>query len=176
MLLSWRVFILSLALVVAHAPPVRAETDFSALSFTERAILGAEIRAVLLELPDLPGMIQGAPPPSPYQDQVAADLDLIATYSRQLFRPGAGASFGATDAPIFVALFITPDCPDCARAEAELRELATRTPIHITLHDMQADARLASVMGLDIAPSYVMSDRMLRGHMPAVVLERYFRE
>ena len=45
-----------------------------------------------------------------------------------------------------------------------------------TLFDMDRDAALARDLGLDMAPSYVLPDRMLRGAMPSLVLERYLRQ
>jgi hypothetical protein len=54
-----------------------------------------------------------------------------------------------------------------------LRELAARLGLRVSLFDMGRDADLAARLGLDMAPSYVMRDRLLRGAMPAIVLERY---
>jgi hypothetical protein len=41
---------------------------------------------------------------------------------------------------------------------------------------MDRDAALVRDLGLDMAPSYVLRDRMLRGAMPAIVLDRYLSE
>jgi len=53
--------------------------------------------------------------------------------------------------------------------------LAARLGLRVTLFDMAEDAALAAELGLDMAPSYVLPDMMLRGAMPAIVLEKYLR-
>jgi len=59
---------------------------------------------------------------------------------------------------------------------ADLRALAERLGFRATVFDIEEDAGLARDLGLDVAPSYVMRDRMLRGTMPAIVLERYLSD
>ena len=41
---------------------------------------------------------------------------------------------------------------------------------------MEENSALADALQLDIAPSYVFPDQMLRGHIPAIVLERYLED
>ena len=51
--------------------------------------------------------------------------------------------------------------------------LATRSGFRAALFDIGKDAALARALGLDTAPSYVLPDKILRGAMPAIVLDRY---
>lgn len=149
-----------------------AETDFTALTPTERAIFQNELREVLLSvpqlLPDAP-----APPINPYADAIADDLALLSNREQALYGrhvPG----FGRADAALKIALFIAPDCPDCDRALDDLRKLSETHDLRVTLIDMTEQADLVRALELDIAPSYVLPDRMLRGHIPPIVLDRYF--
>lgn len=160
------------------AGPASAETDFSDLTPTERAILGSEIREVLLSVPELlpPPRTRRAPSAADiYAEEIESDLATIAAHEGALFAPGL-PGFGAADAALTVALFTGQDCADCTRAEAELRDLAQRHDLRVTLLDIEEHAALARALGLDMAPSYVFPDRMLRGHIPQIVLERYMAE
>jgi glutaredoxin len=75
-----------------------------------------------------------------------------------------------------VAFFTAEDCPDCSRARDELHALADRLGFRVAVFDIGPDAALARRLGLDMAPSYVLPDMMLRGAMPAIVLDRYLTE
>lgn len=155
----------------ALATAAGAQTDFTDLTPTERAVFHSEIREALLGLPDLSERI--APPPiNPYADAVENDLTRIKAQADRLFAldlPG----FGPKDASQTIALLTRSDCAACALAEAELRDLAKPHDLRVTLIDMDANADLAQALDLDLAPSYVLPDMMLRGHMPVIVLERY---
>lgn len=156
------------------AASAQAETDFTRLTPQERRIFHNEIRAVLLTVPQL---LPLAPPPpaDPYAGAIASDLARIKAHADALFAP-ALPGFGPADAKRTIALFTTPDCPDCTLAEADLRDLATRHDLRVTLLDMKENSDLAKALDLDLAPSYVFPDKMLRGHMPAIVLDRYLSE
>ncbi|MDQ2092547.1 glutaredoxin family protein [Rhodalgimonas zhirmunskyi] len=172
----WR--LISGAALLALAPlPLWAETNFTALSSAERAIFRAEIRAVLMDnpelaIPDRPASVQDAPL---YEDDIASDLKLIAENRAALFSPSL-PGFGPDDAPQTLALFIGPDCPTCDAAEAELRDLAARHDVRVSLIDVTDHADLARRMTAEELPFYVLPKMMLRGHMPAPVLERYLSQ
>ncbi|MBV7393163.1 hypothetical protein [Mameliella sediminis] len=107
-------------------------------------------------------------PVDPYADERQSDLALIARHAPDLF--------GAEGAVI--AMFIGPDCPTCANAGQDLRAMAKERGLDIRIHD-SADPKVADLMaalGLDVLPSYVMKDRLIRGDMPAFVLARYLSE
>lgn len=164
-----------LLLAACLAGPAAADTDFSDLSPTERAILGQEIRAVLLTLPEL--LPRDAPRGAPeaedlYAKEIASDLARLKAHRAALFSPNL-PGFGPLEASHTIALFTRSDCPDCARAEADLRTLAERYDLRVTLLDMDGNSELADSLDLDKAPGYVFPDKMLRGHIPSIVLERY---
>ena len=155
---------LALACCVA-AFPVAAQTDFGALTHAERRALGEEVRALLLAEPEL-----AAPAVAPrnyaaeaYQEKAQADLALITSLTDQVL---AGAP---------IALFTGDDCADCDRALAELEAITDTYAITFTHHMMSdpASAALAAQLGMTDPPFYVMADRILRGHMPDIVLRRY---
>ena len=155
---------LALACCVA-AFPVAAQTDFGALTHAERRALGEEVRALLLAEPEL-----AAPAVAPrnyaaeaYQEKAQADLALISFLTDQVL---AGAP---------IALFTGDDCADCGRALAELEAITDTYSIIFTHHMMSdpASAALAAQLGMTDPPFYVMADRILRGHMPDIVLRRY---
>lgn len=155
---------LALACCVA-AFPVAAQTDFGALTHAERRALGEEVRALLLAGPEL-----AAPAVAPrnyaaeaYQEKAQADLALISSLTDQVL---AGAP---------IALFTGDDCADCDRALAELEAITDTYTITFTHHMMcdPASAALAAQLGMTDPPFYVMADRILRGHMPDIVLRRY---
>lgn len=144
-----------------------------------REILHDEMVEILAGLPELLAGVDliaiSMPAPDAgdiYADHIEADLADLAAHQDDLFSPDR-PGFGTPDAAVTVALFTAADCPDCARAEADLRALAETHDLRVTLLDIDADAALAQALGLDMAPSYVFEDMMLRGHMPAIVLEGY---
>lgn len=126
--------------------------------------------------------LQEAPPgPAPveaYADEIASDLARIKAETPALFhdpRDALGTGSGAAA----ITLFIGPDCPDCARARAELATLAEAMDLRAHVIDVSKnaeDAALLARLTLDTLPSYVMPDKLIRGHMPAFVLERYLTE
>ena len=168
---TWLGLPLAAGLIVwgASAP---AQTDFRDLTPTERAIFHAQIREALLGLPR--HLLPDAPPPSLdiMGDAIARDLARLSDRRSALFSadlPG----FGPPDASLSVALFTAPDCPDCAAAEADLRRLAYSRDLRVTLLDIDAHRDLAQALEIDLAPTYVLPDMMLRGHIPMIVMERY---
>lgn len=171
------------ALGACFAAPGSAQTRFSALTDAERAILHAEIRAVLLANPELaaPALGRGAsnvapriPPQNIYTDAVENDLARIKSHAAALFDPDL-PGFGPVSATRTLALFTRANCPDCALAESDLRQLAQTHDLRVTLIDFDAHSDLAHALELDMAPSYVLPEMMLRGHIPPIVLERYFK-
>ena len=155
--------------------PSSAETDVLHLTQAERAILGQEIRAVLLTVPELLPMDRPRAAPDLYADAIESDLARLKAHASALFSPDL-PGFGPPEATHTIALFTKPGCEDCARAEAELRTLSERHDLRVTLLDMEENSALADALQLDMAPSYVFPDQMLRGHIPAIILERYLAE
>ncbi len=137
-----------------------------------RAALGAEIRALLLDEPDIVG--RAVTPPSAFAEAVTEDLGRLERLAPRLFDP-AQAGFGPADASLRIAFFTRDDCPACDRAEAELRDLAAGHDLRVTVFNLSdAQARdMAAALELSESPAYVLPDMMLQGHIPAIVLERY---
>ncbi|MBV2361011.1 hypothetical protein KUH32_14700 [Thalassococcus sp. CAU 1522] len=102
-----------------------------------------------------------------YAEEIAADLGRIGARYDALFGPEDAA----------IALFIGPDCPTCETAADELDAVVQRLGLHATVIDAGTPdgAALLGDLTLDTVPSYVMPDRLIRGHMPDFVLERYLR-
>ncbi|MGR3546197.1 MAG: thioredoxin family protein [Roseovarius sp.] len=142
-----------------------------------RTALGEAIRAVLIDTPTLLALVMDPAPLTGadlYGDEAARDLDLLAQAAPRLFAPGL-PGFGAEGATPSIAFFTQTDCPDCATAEAELRDIAARLGLRVNVFDLTENTTLVTTLGLDMAPSYVLPDMMLRGAMPAIVLEKYLR-
>ena len=157
--------------------PLAAETDITAMTPAERAAFHRELRAALAEIPELPALLDGRAPviATPYAEEIDEDLTRLAAHADQLFAkdlPG----FGPQDARQTLALFTRPGCAACQQAETDLRALAERFDLRVTLIDIDTHDALARALGLDMAPSYVFPDMMLRGQMPAIVLERYLAD
>jgi hypothetical protein len=139
-----------------------------------RSPLGAAIRDVLVATPGLlPGRVAAPLPPIDlYGDAIARGLALLDRLAPRLFDP-ARPGLGPSEAPTRIAFFTRSDCAECATARDALQVLAERMGFRAALFDMERDAGLARDLGLDTAPSYVLPDRLLRGAMPGLVLERY---
>jgi hypothetical protein len=142
-----------------------------------RAPLGEAIRQALIATPEvLSEVTRRVPAPVDlYAEDAARDLALLDRAAPRLFDP-AHAGIGPEGAPIRIAFFTRADCAACRSAMTDLRALADRLGFRAAVFDIQKDEGIARDLGLDMAPSYVMRDRMLRGAMPTVVLERYLTE
>ena len=113
-----------------------------------------------------------------YQAEISQDLAQIGAAFFPLFgaeRRFVGHSTGAKGETAAITLFIGPDCASCPRALQELEALSSELGLRANVIDIAIpeDAALMARLSLDIVPSYVMPDRMIRGDMPVFVLERY---
>ncbi len=106
--------------------------------------------------------------PDLYTDDRQDDLDLIARHADALFGPEKAV----------IAMFSGADCAACAQAEADLRALAQahQVSVHVLDTTHPEVAALMQALTLDTLPSYVMTDRLIRGEMPVFVLGRYLAE
>jgi thiol-disulfide isomerase/thioredoxin len=106
--------------------------------------------------------------PDLYADDKIRDLDLIALYEQALFGTPAAR----------LVMFTGDGCESCPELATDLKEIAARHSVGFRFLDV-ADplaADLMQALTLDTLPSYVMSDRIIRGDIPVFVLERYLRE
>jgi hypothetical protein len=163
---------------VLAASMAQAQTDFAALSAPERQIFHNEIRAVLLAHPDLVGALLPPayrPPPRLYHDEVESDLALIARHRAALFAPDLPGPIPA-QIQQRIALFTTDDCSPCATALDDLEALSPRFGLRVHVIDAKAEPALLEAMEADTLPFYVFPKMMLRGKMPAPVIERYLEQ
>ena len=154
--------ILACALLGA-ATPLAAQTDFTDLNAAERAAFGAEIRALLLDQPDI--VARALAGPSPYADAVESDLSVIEAQAARLFPKGEP-----------LAILVRRDCPDCAAALDELRALTDELKNDFHIVDLDSESGLSEALQIDTVPSYVLRNKMVRGHVPPVVLRRYLTD
>lgn len=158
----------------------RAETDLTQMTAAERTAFRAEMSAALRNMPELLILLGRAPvAPSPddlYADDIARDLARIAAQEDQLFAP-ALPGFGPKGTPR-LAFLTTDTCKGCATAEAELRALAQARQIRVTRIDMTTAPDLVQALDLSGAgaPFYIFPDKMVRGPVPVIVLERYLQD
>lgn len=150
------------------AAPTLAQPLFTA---DERAALGREIRALLLDQPALVAPAFGAdmlpPNATGYADEIEADRTLLADLAPQIF---AYPVAGPDNAPK-LALITAPDCDACTEMQAQLTDAAKAG--QLALYTLPLDSEAARALGLDTAPSYVFTDMVVRGDVPAAVLEKY---
>ncbi len=155
----------------AQADPHNPQSRNALHSPDSRSILHGEIRALLL---NEPAIVQNAlnPPADPYADEKTSDRNAIRT-NRAALEAANRTAYGAPNALLTIALFTTPNCPDCRQMQSDLAALAKTNPIRITLFDLEKDAALARAMGATSAPYTVFPDTFLNGQIPAPVLQRY---
>ena len=79
----------------------------------------------------------------------------------------------AVSSALLFAVFVGPDCPDCARAVDDLRALAENHSLWVQVFDRKLQPGLADRLGVDTLPFYVFPRMMLRGAIPAPVIARY---
>ena len=137
-----------------------ADTDLTELTAAERAAFRAEIRALLLEEPEI--VARALAGPSPYADAVDSDLARINAYADILFSGGAA-----------VAVITSPNCPSCDRAVDELRELTGELGVTFNEINGAENPDLIADLDLGVLPTYVLPDMMVRDHVPPIVLRRY---
>jgi len=152
-------------LFCALAFPAGAQTDFTDLTRDERAAFAEEMRTFLMAEPDVAAAAL-APPDyaaQAYRDAADADRALIDRLSAQVL--------DGRD----VALFISDDCPSCEVALEELKAISITSGANFMLHDMSnpESAKLATQLGMQDVPFYVLPDMILRGQMPQIVLTKY---
>lgn len=139
------------------------------LTEAERAAFGAEIRALLLDEPEL--VSRALTPPRAadiYRDAIDSDLALIETHAKALFSAENAILLGTTG-PIAFASFAPPDS-DTARL---LTDYAETRGLRIALRDPETNTALMRALGLDAVPSHVFPTLMVRGDVPPIVLDRY---
>lgn len=134
------------------------------LTPAQRAAFRAEIRALLLDEPQI--VARALRGPDPYAEEIRSDLDLIGAHADRLFT--SNLLLGRTG-PVAFAVFTPPESP----LRAALDDFATSRDLRIALHDPARSGTLMQALTLDSVPSYVFPEVMVRGDVPTVVLDRY---
>jgi len=161
------------AIIAAASPLVAvAQTDFGSMTAQERAAFRHEVRQALMDAPELVLPAFRAPPPPTMQAGISADNEMLARLGPVLFSAPAYRA-GPEDAPE-VALISTPDCPACDTARQWLEDQAKAGQLQY--FEWALSAAEIKPLELDVAPSFVFGNVMLRGDMPPVVLEKYLRK
>ena len=108
------------------------------LTPAERTAFGDEVRALLLDEPDLVRGLLAPAPADPFEgfaDEAAADTALLAALSDELLGDPADWAEGPADGVPLVA-FLPAACPDCAALLSDLRALAARQDARLIVKDL----------------------------------------
>ena len=146
-----------------------------------QSALGRELLQLFLDEPEI--LQKALYPPvvtadELYAEDIAADLERIGLEAQALFASN-GPIIGDPTGPVMMALFIDDTCDDCDLASDELTTVLQKLGSAARVFDLSKDPNAQAIMDrltLDTVPAYVMSDRMIRGHMPPFVIERYLSE
>jgi len=119
-----RRFALTFALLPALAAPLPAEAfDIAQMSAAERAAFQAEIRAYLLEHPEVLTEVAAALENRQAAAQAENDTALVAAYQAALFEDPNAWVGGNPEGDITLVKFIDYRCGYCRKANAEVAEL-----------------------------------------------------
>ncbi|MGH1355674.1 MAG: hypothetical protein ACRBBS_11415 [Thalassovita sp.] len=138
------------------------------LTAAQRSALHVELRAALMADPEL--VLPAFGDALSFQDAVTADQALLEHLTPVLFAENAWVS-GPEQAPA-IALITTPEC-DCADSRDLLLGWAQEG--RVRLYEWPLSAPQLDPLGLDLTPSFVFSDMVVRGDVPPVVLEKYLK-
>ncbi len=112
-----------LALIAATAVTPAGAFDPAQMTDAERAAFGTEVRAYLLEHPEVLAEVIDALKTKEATEQVAADKALVAANASQLFTDAASFVGGNPEGDLTVVEFIDYHCGYCRKAHAEVAEL-----------------------------------------------------
>jgi hypothetical protein len=108
------------------------------LTAAERAAFGAEVRALLLDEPEIVERALLPAPADPFEgfsDEAAADTALLADLAEALVADPADWAEGPADGTPLVA-FLPASCADCAGLLSDLRALAARQGARLVVKDL----------------------------------------
>lgn len=150
------------------------------LTEAQRDAFGAEIRALLLDEPEIVDRALSGPyaDADPYADAVADDLSLIARHEAALFDAPADRTLGA--GPVWIVAFVDLQSPAGQAVLEQLDRVAAQYPgiavRHVTTGHVVAGegrtAQLLQTLGLTLLPGFVTRRALIRGEVPDIVLLR----
>lgn len=111
-----------LALALAIATPAAA-FDLTAMTEEERAAFRSEVRAYLLENPEILLDVSEALQARQAEAQAAGDVALIGANAKEIFEDGYSFVGGNPDGDLTVVEFIDYRCGYCRKAHSEVSEL-----------------------------------------------------
>ena len=118
-----RTLVTASALALTVAGPATAETDLTSMTDAERAAFGAEVRAYLLENPEVIMEAVAALEQRQAADAANTDRSLVETYSNAIFNDGHSWVGGNPDGDITLVEFLDYRCGYCRKASAEVEQL-----------------------------------------------------
>lgn len=110
-------------LIAASFLAFPAAADIAEMTDEERAIFRDEVRAYLMERPEVLMEAIGVLEQRQAQAQVAADEDLVAAHAEALFNDGVSWVGGNPDGDITLVEFMDYKCGYCRRAHPEIGDL-----------------------------------------------------
>lgn len=124
-----RILLAPLALLLlAAAQPALAQTDIGNMTPEERAAFGAEVRAYLLENPEV--LMEAIQILEERRQQQTAETDrkLVAEYADELFADEDSYVAGNPEGDVTVVEFLDYNCPYCKRAHPEVEQMLEQDP------------------------------------------------
>lgn len=121
-MINFRAIFAAIGVSAALAAPAAA-FDISAMSDAERTEFRAEIRAYLMDNPEVLMEAIGVLESRQAQAQASADGDLVATHASAIFDDGYSWVGGNPDGDIVMVEFLDYRCSYCRRAHDEVAEL-----------------------------------------------------
>ena len=112
---------LTLALALLAVPA--SALDLEAMTEAEREAFRAEVRAYLLEHPEVLSEIADALEAKQAEEQIAADAAMIAANEADIFEDGWSFVGGNPEGGLTLVEFIDYRCGYCKKAHAEVAEL-----------------------------------------------------
>jgi protein-disulfide isomerase len=97
--------------------------DLKEMSAEERALFRAEVRAYLLENPEIIMQAVEILQTRDAQDQAQADIDLVSQHAEEIFNDGYSWVGGNPDGEIVLVEFLDYRCGYCKRAHGEVAQL-----------------------------------------------------
>jgi protein-disulfide isomerase len=158
---------MTLGALLLAAPPLRAE-----MTEAERAEFRAEVRAYLLENPDILSEMVAALEARQKETTAEMDRQLIAEHAAALFDDGFSFVGGNPEGGVTIVEFLDYQCGYCRRAhpdvmdllagDGDIRWIVKELPILGPASDLAARAAIATLIAAGPEVYRVLNDRLMR--------------